>query len=95
MKLVVNHYNIEFQAVIADPAPIPGAKVEHLLYGIPPSEIRQIWTTDIDDLSQLMEIIDRQGVLLNLSRSPYWSGQDLHDPGERLFGISLVDDPNY
>lgn len=94
MKIVVNHYSIEFHAVITDPAPIPGAKVERLLYGLPPFEVRPIWTADIDDLARLTEIIDRQDVLLDLCKSPYWSGQDFNNPGERLFGISLIDNPH-
>ena len=95
MKFAVNRHQIGFHAVITDPAPIPGARVEHLLYGLPPFEVRPIWTTDIDDLGQLMDLADRFGVSLDLSKSPYWSGSDFHDPGERLFGISLVDDPSY
>lgn len=95
MKFAVNRYKIGYHAVITDPAPIVGARVEHLLYGLPPFEVRPIWTADIDDLAQLLGIVDRLGVSLDLSRSAYWTGRDFHNPGERLFGISLIDDPSY
>jgi hypothetical protein len=94
MKFAVNRYNIDCHAVITDPAPIPGAQIEQLLFGLPPIEIRSIWTFDIRDFAELTEIIESLGVSMKVSKSAYWTGPDVHAPEERLFGISLIDDPN-
>jgi hypothetical protein len=95
MKFAVNRYNIIFHAVITDPPPIAGAQIEQLLFGLPPFEVRPIWTIDIRDLAQLTELIESLGVSMDVSKSAYWTGSDFRDPGQRLFGISLIDDPSY
>jgi hypothetical protein len=95
MKFALNRYNIDFHAVITDPPPIAGAQIEELMFGLPPFEVRPIWTVDIRDLAQITELIESLGVSMEVSKSGYWTGPDVRDPGERLFGISLIDDPNY
>jgi hypothetical protein len=95
MKFAVNRYNIDCHAVITDPAPIPGAQIEQLLFGLPPFDVRPIWTIDIRDLTQLTELIESLGIPMEVSKSGFWTGSDFRDPGERLLGISLIDDPNY
>jgi hypothetical protein len=95
MKFAVNRYDLNFHVILEDPAPIPDAQLEHHPFGLPPFEIRPIWTVDIADLDQLLGLIERLGTSLDVSRSGFWSGFDLANPGERLFGISLIDDPTY
>jgi hypothetical protein len=95
MKFALNRYNIDFHAVITDPPPIAGAQIEELMFGLPPFEVRPIWTVDIRDLAQITELIESLGVSMEVSKSGYWTGPDVRDPGQRLFGISLIDDPNY
>jgi hypothetical protein len=92
MKVVVNRYSVDFHATPREQPPIPGATLEDHPFGLPPFEMRPIWTIDIQSLNDLFALIDREHVSLDLSRSGYWSGPDFQECGERLFGIALIDD---
>ena len=92
MKFVINRYNIDFHVILEDPPPIPGARLEHHAWGLPPVEVRPIWTVEFADLMQLLDAIERLGVCLDVSKSAYWSEADVANPGERLFGLSVTDD---
>jgi len=95
MKFATNRYDVDFHVVLEDPAPMAGAQLEHHPFGVPPFEIRPIWVVEIADLRDLLDRIQQLGVSLEISLSGYWSGLSLGDPGRRLFGIGLIDDPDY
>jgi hypothetical protein len=95
MKFAVNRYSLNLLPILTDPPPIPGASTEALPFGLPPFEMRSVWVFELTGLDELLALTRTLGVSLELSESPYWSGNSLSDPGNRLFGISLIDDPNY
>lgn len=95
MRFAVNRYNVSFHVVLEDPAPLPDARLEHHPFGRPPFEMRSIWMVEISDLQELLDLTQKVGVNLELSHSAYWSGASLEIPGERLYGISVIDDPHY
>lgn len=92
MKFAVNQYNVNFHVRAGDSPPIAGAILEEHPFGIPPLELRQIWIADINDLSHILETVDRYGAAIDVSKSGYWSGNSLDNPGERLYGLGIYDD---
>ncbi len=92
MKFAVNRDNVNFHVQAGDSPPIAGAMLEEHPFGIPPLELRQIWVAYIDDLSHILETVDRNGAAIDVSRSGYWSGNSLENPGERLYGLGITDD---
>ena len=95
MKFAVNRYDVDFHIIPDDPAPLPAAQIEEHPFGVPPVEIRPIWMIEIANLETILKLVVEQGLILQLSLSGYWSGADRENPGQRLFGISLIDDPDY
>ena len=95
MKFATNRYDVDFHVVLEDPAPIAGTQLEHHPFGVPPFDNRPIWTVEIASLCDLLDRIQKLSVSLEVSLSGYWSGASLEDPGQRLFGIGLIDDPEY
>lgn len=95
MKAVANRYRIDFHIDRDDPPPIPGLRIEARPFGIPPFEMRQIWTFDLTRLEELLNILRDNSVELTVSLSPYWSGSSIEVPGTQLLGVALVDDLNH
>ena len=93
MKLVANYYSLNFHVMEQDKPPIAGARLERLPFGVPPFELRLTWTVEITDLESLVDQVKHRGISLNLCESPFWSGTSIEQPGERYFGVSVVDDP--
>jgi hypothetical protein len=94
MRLVTNFYSLDFHASGDEHPPIAGAKREVLPFGLPPFELRAIWTFELSDFAFLISTIKENGVSLILSESAFWSGPSIQSPGERLLGVSVIDDPN-
>lgn len=92
MKFAVNQYNVNFHVQTGDSPPIAGAMLEEHPFGIPPLELRQVWIADINDLSHILKTIDHNGTIVDVSKSGYWSGNSLDNPGERLYGLGIYDD---
>ena len=95
MKVALNRYSLLFHIVESDSPPISSATIETHPFGLPPFELRSIWVFELRGMDHLLEIISAKGVPVEVCYSTYWSGDTLADPGERLFGISLVDDPKF
>ena len=94
MKCAVNYYNVSFHVLPDEPPPVSGARLEHLPFGIPPCEIRDIWTIEVNDMSDLTALLSGGEVHLVLSEGPFWSGQEIENPGEKLIGIGVLDETN-
>ena len=94
MRFALNRYDINFRVIVADGPPIPGAKLEVHPFGLPPFERRDIWMIEVRNLDHVCELAQHLGTQLNISESSYWSGTTLSEPGNRLFGISVIDDPS-
>jgi hypothetical protein len=95
MKFAINRYNVGYRIVKSDPLSISEVKLEVLPFGIPrPFELREIWTLEISRLEELLSLIEYLGIAARVSLSPYWLG-DMTQIGKRLFGISLLDDPDH
>lgn len=95
MKFVVNRYRIDFHIDRDDPPPVPNLCVETLPFGIPPREMRDIWTSELHALDNLLAIVHSNVQSLTLSLSPFWSGPSLELPGSRFFGFSVFDNPSH
>ena len=94
MKFVVNRYSLTYHIVKDDPLPMPVVLVS-LPFGLPTAfEMREIWTLGISNLDELLALVQRLGMSVELSLSPFWSGPSPADAGNHLFGLCLIDDPN-
>lgn len=94
MKFAVNRYSLTYHIVKDDPLPMP-VGLESLPFGLPTAfEMREIWTIDISNLDELLALVQRLGMSVELSQSPFWSGPSVADAGDHLFGLSLFDDYN-
>ena len=92
MRFAANWYQIEFEIMPENPPPLPGARLEVRPFGIPPIEMREIWVAEVDCLEVILERILEMRVAMDISLSAYWSGPSIDDPGERLFGLALIDE---
>ena len=94
MKPVANYYSLNFHVMPGQVPPIAGAQLETLPFGVPPFELRPIWTFQANELSVLAELIRNRGITINFGESPYWSGPTVDNAGSRLFGVAVLDDPD-
>jgi hypothetical protein len=95
MKFVVNRYNIDLPIRPEDSPPMAECTQTYLPYGLPPFEMRQIWVIELVSLEDLTRVIEKNGAIFDVSKSGFWSGTDIQQPGERLFGMALMDDPSF
>jgi hypothetical protein len=95
VKFALNRYNVNHHVQPVDPPPMPDARLEEHPFGTTPFELRQIWIVEVDHLAQILTVVDQERAYVDFSLSAFWSGNSLEDPGERLYGIAVFDDPSY
>jgi len=49
---------------------------------------------EISTLEELLGLVQQIGMSAEVCQSPYWSGTSASHAGQRLFGLSLIDNPN-
>jgi hypothetical protein len=95
MKFVANRYSLNFHIVKEEPLPLPGLTLEKRFFGLPPYELRDVWTVEISTLEDMTQLIQSLEATFELSLSAFWTGDDLENPGQRMHGISVIDDNSH
>jgi hypothetical protein len=92
MKFALNWYHIEIPPY--ESAPIEGAIREVHPYGIPPFEMRNVWTVELATIAEMVWLLENMGAGVTLTVSGFWSGDSFESPGSLMHAIALFDDPD-